>query len=163
MQHKRIILIGPAGSGKDFIKRKFKNKGWKADVSYTTRPKREGEEYGVDYNFISEDEFTLRISQNAFYEYARHGDYLYGTGKYEWENFEVFIMETHGLSKISAEDRKDCFVIFVNTKRDVRTVRLVGRGWDIENISHRNKTDHEKFKDFNDYDLQISSEENYMP
>lgn len=155
--HKRIVLVGPAATGKDFIKKKFRQVGFIPDVSYTTRKPREGETHGVEYNFISEDEFTLRISQDAFYEYARHGDYLYGTGRYEWNNADVFIMEAHGVSLITKEDRENCLVIYVNTPFDTRLERMRGRGWDAANISHRTTMDFEKFKDFKDFDLEIIS------
>jgi len=155
-EHKRIILCGPACSGKSYIKDRFRKQGFNVDVSYTSRPPRPGETDGVDYHFIG-DEFVYRISQNQFYEYAQHGDYWYGTGMQEWNESDVFIMETHGISCITPEDRKDCLIIYVNTPEFTRLRRMKERKWDSDNIYHRTGMDHEKFKDFKDFDLEISS------
>ena len=155
-KNKRIILVGKAASGKDFLKRKFGERGFNLDVSYTTRPIREGEFKGIDYNFISEKDFDLKIKHDGFYEWAQHGDYKYGTGSGEWNNCDVFIMETHGISEITPEDRKSCFIIFINPPEEIRQERLrESRGWTEENIAHRTNMDNEKFKDFNDYDMVI--------
>ena len=152
--NKRIILTGPAAAGKDFIKSKFKEKGFICDVSYTTRPPREGEVNGVDYHFISENEFNSK----GFYEWAQHGGFYYGTGLFEWNKCQVFIMEAHGVSKIVSEDRKNCMIIYINTPKQIRIKRLLKRGWDMETINDRRITDDIKFKDFKDYDFTISSE-----
>jgi guanylate kinase len=54
-------------------------------VSDTSRPKREGETDGVDYNFLTESEFRMRIDQERYAEWALvHGDYK-GTPKSEIE------------------------------------------------------------------------------
>jgi len=156
--NQRIIICGPAASGKDFLKKKFKDRGFKLDVSYTTRPIRKGEKEEVDYCYISEDEFKERISHDSFYEWAQHGMYKYGTGWFEWDNRNIFIMETHGISKITPEDRKNCFVIYLNPPYNIRENRLiVDRRWDVENIAHRRKMDNEKFENFKDYDIEITN------
>jgi len=155
--NKRIILVGAAASGKDYLKKKFGGQGFKLDVSYTTRPIREGEVNGVDYNFLPEKDFQLMMKYDAFYEWAQHGEYKYGTGKGEWADCDVFIMETQGVSEITHEDRKKCFVMYLNPPRMVRQERLRDtRGWTDENIAHRSKMDGEKFDNFTDYDIQIT-------
>lgn len=161
--NRRIILVGPSAAGKNFIRSKFAEKGYSFDVSYTTRKPREGEQYGVDYNFISRDEFTLRISQNAFYEYVSYNDNFYGTGLYEWKNSDLFIMETDGIKHLKPEDRKTSVVIFVNTPLDVRIQRMRERGWDEAKIAERIETDDKKFGNFIDYDFEISSNTYCLP
>ena len=162
---KRIIIVGPAAAGKDFLKQRLGKRGYKLDVSYTSREPREGEVDGVDYNFISEEEFKSKIYEagigtaNSFYEWAQHGDYFYGTGQYEWDNCEVFIMETEGIEQISPEERKDCLVIYLNPFKEVRFERLWanGRDWSYQKIAERFEIDDQKFKDFKDFDIQISN------
>jgi len=167
---KRIILVGAAASGKDYLKKKFGNQGFRLDVSYTTRPIREGETEGVDYYFLTEAAFQIKMESSylkdrgltniGFYEWAQHGEYRYGTGTWEWKKYDVFIMEAHGVSKITPEDRKNCFIIYLNPSAKVRKKRLrVTRGWSRQNISHRTKMDNEKFKDFVDFDLEINNAE----
>lgn len=158
--NKRIILVGPTASGKNYIREKFREKGYKIDVSYTTRQPRKGEAEGIDYQFISTTKFVDMIANCEFYEHVQYGDCYYGTGQFEWDMCEIFIMETDGVSHIAPEDRKDCLVIYVNTPFDVRIRRMRERGWDGQKILERTKIDIEKFHNFKDYDLEISSEQN---
>ncbi len=79
-----LVVSGPAGAGKDSVLIPFLKKNmpgvWKS-VSYTTRAPREGEVNGVDYNFVTVDEFERLISENAMLEYAKYGINYYGTPK----------------------------------------------------------------------------------
>lgn len=154
--NKRIILVGPSAAGKTFIRDKFKERGYSIDVSYTSREKRPGEEDGIDYKFISKEEFEKRIEQNLFYEYVSYNGNYYGTGLKEWNTSDIFVMESEGVTKIHTEDRKNCIIFYVNTPLSIRLERMKERGWDSEKILQRLKTD-ENFVNFNDYDLQISS------
>jgi guanylate kinase len=78
-----VILSGPSGSGKTSIarevcKRLGEDKTY-FSISSTTRPPREGEKDGVDYFFLSKDEFLEDIENQEFLEWAEvHGNY-YGT------------------------------------------------------------------------------------
>ena len=156
--NRRIILVGPAASGKDYLKRKFGEQGFKLDVSYTTRPIREGEKEGVDYYYYSEEDFKVKAEQGGFYEWCQHGEYKYATGQWEWDYMNIFIMESHGISEITPEDRKNCMVMYLNPPRMVRQQRLRDtRGWTEENIAHRSKMDMEKFSSFEDYDIEITN------
>jgi guanylate kinase len=158
-KNKRIILVGPTCSGKTYARDKFREKGFKVDVSWTTRPMREGEVHDFDYYFTSKEYFETLIECEGFYEWVKYGDYYYGTGMEEWEKLsQVFIMETDGVSKIKPEDRPDCLIIYVNTPFDTRLKRMRERGWTDEKISERVRVDQQKFRNFNDYDLEISSE-----
>ena len=68
--NKRIILVGPTASGKNILRDRFSEKGFTYDVSYTTRDLREsvGEKDGVEYHFITDDEFTKMEQDDKFYE-----------------------------------------------------------------------------------------------
>lgn len=158
--NRRIILVGPTCSGKNHIREKFREKGFDIDVSWTTRPPRPGEVHDVDYYFTSKEYFETLIECDGFYEWVKYGENYYGTGLEEWNKCDVFIMETDGVSKIKPDDRKDCLVIYVNTPFDTRLKRMRERGWSDEKISERVRVDQQKFSNFNDYDLEISSETN---
>ena len=68
-----IIFSGPSGVGKSTIINELINhKKLYFSVSHTTREKRHNEENGVDYFFISEDEFSYLLNKN----YKHHSDYL---------------------------------------------------------------------------------------
>ena len=80
-----IIISGPSGVGKDATLDKMKKAGLSFHyvVTATTRPKRPGEKDGVDYHFLSEDEFRQRTRKNLFLEWAKvYGNY-YGVPKRE--------------------------------------------------------------------------------
>lgn len=154
---KRIILVGPSASGKDFIRAKFRDKGYKVDCSYTSRPPREGEIDGVDYYFIDEKKFRESIDEHLFYEWVLYEETYYGTARFFWETRDIFIMESDGVDKILKKDRKNCLVIFVNTPLDIRIERMRDRGWDDGKIRARIAVDIHKFSSFQNFDLEISS------
>ena len=78
-----IILSSPSGVGKTTITKKLQQKysNFKISVSHTTRAPRIGEIDGLDYNFISHNEFEKLINGNKFYEYAKIFGNYYGTLK----------------------------------------------------------------------------------
>lgn len=158
MQNKRIILCGPSACGKNYIRERFVEKGYSIDVSYTSREKRLGEIDGLDYKFLSKEQFEKKIQDGEFYEWVQYNDNYYGTGLREFYTNEVFIMETDGIKHIKTKDRLTSLVIFVNTPEDIRIKRMKEeRKWNDETINKRIKTDHLKFDNFTDYDLMIIS------
>src|SRR3989338_11140426 len=83
-----FFVIGPTASGKTvIINYILKNKkNILRAISYTTREKRPREINGIDYFFVSEEEFKNLIKQNKFIEYSKvYGNY-YGTGKDSFSN-----------------------------------------------------------------------------
>jgi len=77
-----LVVSGPSGAGKSTIcKKVIKDNNLYFSISCTTRSPRPGEKDGVDYYFISKNEFTHKIETDDFIEYATvHGNY-YGTIK----------------------------------------------------------------------------------
>ena len=67
-----IVLSGPSGVGKDSVLQRMQERGlpFHFVVTATTRPKRSAEVHGVDYFFLSKDEFARMIEQNELLEYA---------------------------------------------------------------------------------------------
>jgi len=73
-----IVISGPSGVGKDSIVQRMIERGFPFHfvVTATTREKRQNEKHGVDYLFVSKDEFARMIEQNELIEYAIvYGDY----------------------------------------------------------------------------------------
>lgn len=67
-----VVISGPSGVGKDTVLQRMKERGLPMHfvVTATTRPKREGEQDGVDYFFVSREQFAEMIEQGELLEYA---------------------------------------------------------------------------------------------
>ncbi len=80
-----IILTGASGSGKDSVMNKIiKRTAWKKVITCCAgREMRKGEVDGVDYHFLTTDEFEKGIEEDNFLEYYRYGETLKGTRKGE--------------------------------------------------------------------------------
>ena len=158
--NKRIVLCGAAASGKDFLRKKLESKNFKYAVSYTTRPKREGEVDGIDYFFIDDDKASEMIERGEFYEYVTFNGWIYGTSVEQWHQTHdesVFIMTPGGISKITEEDRKECFIIYLDTRIDIRRNRLENRLMPGDSLERRIQADEQDFDNFKDYDIRITN------
>ncbi|MDP9325112.1 MAG: guanylate kinase [Candidatus Dormibacteraeota bacterium] len=78
-----VVLSGPSGVGKDSVlKRVFKlDPTLRYSVSYTTRQPRPGEVDGVDYSFVSDDQFDRLVEGGELLEWANVHGHRSGTGK----------------------------------------------------------------------------------
>jgi guanylate kinase len=77
-----FIISGPAGSGKTTICDGLMEKeSLQRIVTSTTRSPRQGEVDGLDYHFLSTEDFRIKIEEDAFYEYATVHSNYYGTQK----------------------------------------------------------------------------------
>lgn len=80
---KLFVFSAPSGSGKTTIVRNILKQfpDFVFSVSATTRKKRNVEKDGIDYYFITEEEFLKKIENNEFAEWEKFYDYYYGTLK----------------------------------------------------------------------------------
>lgn len=151
----RLILAGKGASGKDFLLSSLREKGFIANVSFTTRPPRPGEIEGINYHFIQDEVFKEFELLNLFYETASFNGWSYGTGIASWKNSQIFIMTPVGISKIRPEDRQDCFIVYLDISEDIRRDRLRERS-DADSIERRIEADQKDFKNFFDFDIRIT-------
>ena len=134
------LLHGKSGCGKDFsLKHLVKTKGITPIVSYTTRPMRQGEIDGVDYNFISEQEFFQLLEENKMLEYREY-DTLVDNMPQTWYYgspivTDVDMKEYVGIVTPEAISiylefygYKDVLVIYVYSSDEVRKQRAMERG-----------------------------------
>ena len=153
----RIVIVGAGGSGKDHLRNKFIEKGFKPNIAYTTRPQREGEIDGKDYNFISVGTFKNCININFWQEYNIFKDeWYYGTSFEDWESKQIFIKEPHGVSMINPEDRKSTLVIYLAIPEEIRKERMNKRIGNADNVERRIDADRKDFENFTDYDIKIT-------
>ena len=155
-----MIITGGGASGKNYMVEKMKNRGMKFTLSTTTRPQREGEVNGVDYNFISEHDFQLMILSKKFqqwkvYTVGKGISWYYGTTWETWNRDDIFILTPAGIADIDPKDRKSCFVIYLDIDAGKREDRMSKRN-DADSTERRMEKDREDFKGFTDFDIRIT-------
>jgi guanylate kinase len=116
----------------------------KLSVSATTRTPRPGEEHGVDYYFLSPDEFQDKVDKDAFLEWAEYAGHRYGTLRSELERDAhplVLEIEVQGARQVRARVRDAVLVFIAPPSEEALRTRLVGRGSDSpEQIERRLET-----------------------
>ena len=133
-----VILSGVSGAGKDTIKKELIKRMEEVESlpSFTSRNPRVGEEEGIQYHFITKEQFEKKIKNNEFYEYDLHHENYYGTsrklmndkiqsGKIIVKDIEV--NGTENLVKLLKEDTK-IVTIFLKVDKDELRRRLENRG-----------------------------------
>jgi len=138
-----VILSGPSGSGKTSVAREVCKKIGEEktyfSISSTTRKPREGEQNGVDYFFLSKDEFLQDIENGYFLEWAEvHGNY-YGTSLKPIEEAIkkqkiVFLdIDVQGFDSITKIYPNIITSVFVTTKnKNILIERLKKRGTETD-------------------------------
>jgi len=157
-KHRRIILVGKMAAGKDYMKSIFTSKGFTQEVSYTSRKPRPGEMDGSDYIFITKHQFEKFIKEDFFKQYVLFGGNYYGTSKLQWNTKDVFIMTPSGVANLTANDRKDSFVMYIDVPQEIRIQRLHKRNMTEEEIADRIKLDEMNFDGYTDYDIKINQD-----
>lgn len=109
-----VAICGKSASGKDTLAKAFQKDGYGFTniVSDTTRPPRQGEVDGIDYNFIPPREFTERMRQEKYLEFSEFRGWYYGTNKQSVSggvNIGVFNMD--GIVSLLQFSRKDKYTI----------------------------------------------------
>lgn len=155
----KVIIVGKGSSGKNYLAEELQMlDDFRLAPSWTTRPKREGEIDGKDYNFTNLDNFKSMIEEDLLYEWNEFkNNWFYGTSKEDWNNYNLFIMNPKGVDSIRKEDRKDCFIIFLDISENVRIKRLTERNDNNDSVKRRISVDREDFKRFKDFDLKINN------
>lgn len=139
---KIIIFSAPSGSGKTTIVRALLERypQFEFSISATSRAPRGAEQHGVDYYFLSQEEFARKVAEEAFVEWEEvYEGTSYGTLKSEidriWSKghvilFDVDVMGGINLKRIFGEQALSLFVMPPSIEELRR--RLVGRGTDNE-------------------------------
>jgi guanylate kinase len=168
MRGKLIVVSGPSGVGKDTIVSKYleKNSNTYLSVSCTSRAPREGEVDGVNYIFLSREEFEERISNGDFLEYAEYNGNYYGTPKYKMEEElekgkdVILVIEVQGALKVKELIPDALFIFILPPSINTLKERLIGRGTeDIETINKRIETALNEIKVSDKYDYNIVNDE----
>ena len=148
---KLIALFGPSGSGKDTL---AKILAMRRDVSEvitcTTRPKRDYEQDGVDYYFLTVEDFTTKVLDNTMLEATSFRGWFYGTPieSLDTEKINVGVFNIQGVEYLLRDDRLDVLPVYVVCEDKTRLQRCLDRevNPDCEEICRRFLTDTEDFK-----------------
>lgn len=133
---KLFVISGPSGAGKGTLVARVRERipSLGLTVSATTRGPRAGERDGVNYYFMSDDEFTRRVEEGDFLEWAQVHDHRYGTLMSEVDrNLKTghsLILEIDVQGAFNVKRRfPEAVLIFIEPPSlDVLRARLIGRG-----------------------------------
>jgi len=136
---KLLVVSGPSGVGKSTITNQLRtdDRFW-ISVSVTTRRIRTGETNGVDYHFVSDEEFAKMIEKNEFLEWADFAGAKYGTPRKPVEEAlasgknVILEIELNGARQVR-KNTKDAVLIFIEPPSwEELTTRLINRGTESE-------------------------------
>ena len=160
-----IIMSGPSGVGKDTICNellKTHDNLW-ASISMTTRPIRDGEKEGVNYFYVTKEEFEKNIKEANFLEYAIvHSGQYYGTPKEKIEEklnkgIDVILnIDIQGALKIKEEISEALFIFLVPPTMDILKQRLIDRNTETaEKVVERFKTAYKEINELAKYNYVV--------
>ncbi|KAI9150229.1 Guanylate kinase [Paramyrothecium foliicola] len=136
-----IVISGPSGVGKGTLfKMLFERHPdiFTLSISHTTRSPRPGEQHGVDYYYVSKDDFKDLIAQDGFIEHAQFGQNLYGTSKMtigeQSAKGKVVVLdiEMEGVKQVKKSHIDARFVFIAPPSNDELERRLRSRGTEKE-------------------------------
>jgi guanylate kinase len=161
-----FVITGPSGVGKGTLIRGLLDRvpGLALAVSATTRAPRAGERDGVDYHFLSEDDFARRVAAGDFVEHAEYSGRRYGTPRSELERAGdglgvVLEIDVQGARQVR-ERMPEAVLIFIDppSPAALRT-RLVGRGTDPpEEIARRLATAEAELEARDEFDFRVRND-----
>ena len=164
-----IVVSGPSGCGKSTLDQKLveRRNDTVISISDTTRSPRGDEVDGVDYNFISTEEFEQKIKDNKYLEYAIvHSNKYYGTpnelidemlGKGKNIILEIDI---EGARKINEKRPDAVFIFIMPPSMEILKKRLIGRKTETkEQIVERFKTAYKEINEVSKYNYVIVNDD----
>ena len=173
MIYKIIAIIGPSGSGKDTILNKvFERCSNELNkiVNHTTRPQRENEIDGINYHFISVEDFTKEMLQSNLIEATVFNDWFYGThiNSLDKEKINIGVFNPDGATIIYENyDNIKIYPLYIKVKDKTRLLRQLNREDDpnVTEIVRRFMADKNDFENFEEdtlidyYELNNDTEE----
>jgi guanylate kinase len=133
-----FVITGPSGVGKGTLIRGLMERlpELELSVSATTRAPRAGEQDGVDYHFLTREEFERRVAAGEFVEHADYAGRSYGTLRSELEERVragapvVLEIEVQGARQVRRSLPEAVQVFIAPPSLDALRTRLIGRGTD---------------------------------
>lgn len=164
-----IVISGPTCAGKDTICRELLKRNtniWKS-ISYTSRPVRGNEVNGVDYYFVSKEEFERKIKNGDMLEYAQvhYSDY-YGTPReHIKEKLDqgidvILVIDIQGAIQIKEKVSEAIFIFILAPSMEEIRDRLIKRGYENnEQMIERFKTAYREINELTKYNYVVINDE----
>lgn len=153
----KIVLVGKAASGKDYLRKRLIDKGLSYGISYTTRDPRPGEVEGKDYYYITVPEFKQLIEAGEIIEYQIFNNWYYGISRDEFNSADVMIMNAEAVEMLPKDIRSQCTVIYLDIPLEIRKQRLMARSDQQDPMEGRLKLDEQQYANFTNYDIRITN------
>lgn len=146
-----IILVGKSCSGKDTVAKELEKMGYNKIVTCTTRPPRQGEKDGVDYHFLTKQEFLNKLSNDSFAEHrvyeTEYGNWYYGSLLEDYSSpHSVIILTPDALDKVRDKVNENVVVIYLEVSNRILKKRMSTRNTDKKESKRRYKADKKDFK-----------------
>ncbi len=163
-----FIVSAPSGAGKTTLVERLveRTPGLRMSRSYTSRPPREGEANGVDYNFVLRPRFEAMIAAGEFLEWAEVFGNLYGTCEADTRNMlraghdVVLVIDVQGARKVRQRGIPVVTMFVMPPSLAVLEQRLRGRSKDAEPaIQRRLAVAREEVAAFPEYDYVVVNDE----
>jgi guanylate kinase len=168
MRGQLYVISAPSGAGKTSLVAALlrQESQIRVSVSHTTRAPRLGEQTGVHYHFVSQNEFAQRINEHDFLEHAQVFDNFYGTSQQAVETMlndgldVILEIDWQGAQQIR-KMRPDVISIFILPPSiEALRTRLTGRGQDSEETINRRMTDAvSEMRHYNEFDYLVINDD----
>lgn len=154
MQYKILAIMGQAGAGKDYFLKTLINGNYipnaKPIISCTTRPIRENEQDGVDYHFLTNEEFAEQIINNEMLEATVFNNWCYGTSLKNLDPnvLNIGVFNPEGIELLQDNPNIDIEVVYIMSTDKTRLLRQLMReeNPDCDEIIRRFQTDAQDFR-----------------
>lgn len=141
-----LVISGASASGKTKIAHIIAKKhGLSRVITVTTRNKRVGEVDGVDYFFVTKDEFKQLIEEDKLVEYTLYNNNYYGSRKDQIANDRILVIEANGLKSYIALNDPSIVTFALIADAHIRKERMIARGDNIKDIEARLNNDKKVF------------------
>ena len=163
-----FVLSAPSGAGKTTIALRVRtlHPELRESVSFTTRPPRPGEVNGIDYHFVSNEEFDRLAEEDFFVEWIEIYGNRYGTGREELaeqmaDGSDVLLnVDTNGGQKIKALFPEAHMIFILPPSMEDLKQRLARRGTDDpETVERRLHDAQQEFAGLNGYDFAVVNDD----